>query len=272
MEKSNKKEKATPRTVKEVAAELEELSLIVENLSSFMDTQNRINVKVLGMLASQQVTIDALAKREASESAYPKEPSDESLDLLLENTRSLTPSSQASIRELLAQGKRDREARIRRREERLDLDFPELQGGYGIVGFQNENLGELMNNPSLTGMTNLPIRSLRPERKSRPKVERKPRTRKEEIVVPKSETTMSILKRLRQWYSTHPQSEPTKDRKYTIVKWFELMPMEPRFIDGEEITEKNSLYGILPLMGRNYAKKLIEENRKDIEKYFEKSK
>lgn len=245
MEQETKKEKPTLRTVKDVAAELEKLSLIVENFQDFTDTQNRINVKVLGMLASLQMGLDAVAKQ-ANKGGK-----------VVETPKKNTPfGKDVSISDLFASAREGREEQRKKREEEFSL-----------IGLQNEPFEGMHNDPSFQGMMPTKIKSLPPTPK------RKLASRKPKISTSaKDETVIDILKRLRQWYASNPQKGPVSDRKYTIVKWFELMPMEPRFIDGEEIKEADSLIGVLPLMNQSYARKLIEANRKDIEKYLTKSK
>lgn len=64
------------------------------------------------------------------------------------------------------------------------------------------------------------------------------------------------------------QKWDTKRGEYTIADWFEIQPMLPRDIDGEELRVKDTLLIELPLLTHRQAYKLIKEKREALETYF----
>lgn len=76
------------------------------------------------------------------------------------------------------------------------------------------------------------------------------------------------LKRVKDYY--YKQKWNRRKGYVTVADWFCIQPMDPRDIDGEELTEEDTLLHELPLMTRRQAWKLINDNIADLGTYFRK--
>lgn len=76
----------------------------------------------------------------------------------------------------------------------------------------------------------------------------------------------ALEEKFRNWVKK--QNWDNRDGEYIIANWFELQPMFPEDIDGEELRKEDTLYDIIPLLTKKQAWAFIKANRKDLETYF----